>query len=143
MRAEAHIYGIMAHLSVNKDAPSPRTVHSVSRILPTPEIFEPLADKFEAEIGKTRSIAAGTADALDELGPDRIGDIHEHHRDGRGGFLDIGRRTADAHQHIGCERHKLGRHPLKLLRLFVAEPVNELDFPLLIPNLSDPPQQPT
>jgi hypothetical protein len=26
----------MAHLSVNKDAPSPRTVHSVSRILPTP-----------------------------------------------------------------------------------------------------------
>src|SRR5258705_7942791 len=36
MRAEAQIYGIMAHLSVNKDAPSPRTVHSVSRILPTP-----------------------------------------------------------------------------------------------------------
>ena len=24
------------HLSVNKDAPSPRTVHSVGRILPTP-----------------------------------------------------------------------------------------------------------
>jgi hypothetical protein len=24
------------HLSVNKDAPSPRTVHSVARILPTP-----------------------------------------------------------------------------------------------------------
>src|SRR5712664_3751307 len=36
MRAEAQIYGIMAHLSVNKDAPSPRTVHSVGRILPTP-----------------------------------------------------------------------------------------------------------
>src|SRR5258707_14488364 len=36
MRAEAQIYGIMAHLSVNKDAPSPRTVHSVVRILPTP-----------------------------------------------------------------------------------------------------------
>ena len=36
MRAEAQIYGTMAHLSFNKDAPSPRTVHSVSRILPTP-----------------------------------------------------------------------------------------------------------
>jgi hypothetical protein len=36
MRAEAQIYGIMAHLSVNKDAPSPRTVTSVGRILPTP-----------------------------------------------------------------------------------------------------------
>jgi hypothetical protein len=24
------------HLSVNKDAPSPRTVHAVGRILPTP-----------------------------------------------------------------------------------------------------------
>jgi hypothetical protein len=36
MRAEAQIYGIMAHLSVNQDAPWPRTVHSVSRILPTP-----------------------------------------------------------------------------------------------------------
>ena len=30
--------------------------------------IEPLADKFEAEIAKTRGVAAGTADALDELG---------------------------------------------------------------------------
>ena len=94
------------------------------------EIFEPLADKFEAEIGKTRGVAAGMADALDKLGPDRIGDIHEDHRDGRGGLLDIGRRSADADQHVGRERDQLGRHALELLRLLIGETVDELDLAL-------------
>src|ERR1700687_1635331 len=36
-RSQTSLYNAArTHLSVNKDAPSPRTVHSVGRILPTP-----------------------------------------------------------------------------------------------------------
>jgi hypothetical protein len=102
------------------------------------EIFEPLADQFETKIGETGGVAAGAADALDQFRPDRIGDIHEHDRDIGGGFLDIGRRTADADQHIGRERYKLGRHAVKLVRLLVGEAMNEFDFSRDVTELSEP-----
>ena len=99
------------------------------------EIRDPLANKLEAEIGKTRRVAARMADALDELGPDRVGDVHEHHRDGRGGFLDIGGRTAHAHQHVGSESYEFGSHALEFFRFFIGETVNEFDFFLAIAKL--------
>src|SRR5258708_6466494 len=56
-----HYNEARTHLSVNKDAPSPRTVHAVGRILPTP-ISRRTSSSVRASLNSDRHKASAASD---------------------------------------------------------------------------------
>ena len=74
------------------------------------EQFKPFAGQRKFELGKPGDVTAGTRDAPDEAGPDRVDGLGHHDRHGAGRLLQGARRRPDAgDDHVRPERDQVGR----------------------------------